>query len=76
MSLWVDRYRPNTLSKLTLHHEVNKKLLALSASEELPHLLVYGPPGNIIIIIYIVYIYTLLKLDHLIFFYFNVIIYV
>jgi len=45
MSLWVDKYRPNTLSKLTLHDDVNTKLAALARSEELPHLLVYGPSG-------------------------------
>lgn len=45
MSLWVDKQRPNTLAKLTLHNEVTTKLLALAKSEELPHLLIYGPPG-------------------------------
>lgn len=45
MSLWVDKCRPNTLAKLTLHPDVNAKLLALSHGEELPHLLFYGPPG-------------------------------
>ena len=45
MSLWVDKYRPNTLAKLTLHGEINNKLMALAKSEELPHLLFYGPPG-------------------------------
>jgi replication factor C subunit 3/5 len=45
MSLWVDRNRPNTIAKLTLHAEVNVKLFALSQSEDLPHLLFYGPPG-------------------------------
>ena len=45
MSLWVDKHRPATLQKLTLHEEVTAKLLALSRSDELPHLLVYGPPG-------------------------------
>lgn len=45
MSLWVDVHRPTTLSKLSLHSEVNEKLSALSKSEELPHLLFYGPAG-------------------------------
>lgn len=45
MSLWVDKHRPNTLSKLTLHQDVTTKLTALARSEELPHLLFYGPPG-------------------------------
>ena len=45
MSLWVDTHRPNSLSKLSLHPEITQKLLALAGSEELPHLLFYGPPG-------------------------------
>lgn len=45
MALWVDKHRPSTLGRLTLHPDVNAKLLALSHSEELPHLLFYGPPG-------------------------------
>jgi len=45
MSLWVDKYRPNSLAKLSLHPEVTSKLLSLAHSEELPHLLFYGPPG-------------------------------
>lgn len=45
MALWVDKHRPSTLGRLTLHSDVNAKLLALSHSEELPHLLFYGPPG-------------------------------
>lgn len=45
MALWIDKYRPNTLSKLTLHDSINSKLGSLASSEELPHLLFYGPPG-------------------------------
>eukprot|EP00605_Chrysophyceae_sp_TOSAG23-4_P001758 GSChrysophyteH1.ASY1.ANO1.1946.1 assembled CDS len=45
MSLWVDKYRPKSLSKLSLHNDVTGKLTALARSEELPHLLFYGPPG-------------------------------
>ncbi len=45
MALWVDKNRPNSLSKLTLHHEVTAKLSALANSDEIPHLLFYGPPG-------------------------------
>ena len=45
MSLWVDKYRPNSLAKLSLHPEVTSKLFSLAHSEELPHLLFYGPPG-------------------------------
>ena len=46
MSLWVDKYRPNTLAKLSLHGDVTAKLTALARSEELPHLLFYGPSGE------------------------------
>ena len=45
-NLWVDKHRPHTLVKLHLHHEVNKKLSALALSDEIPHLLVYGPAGT------------------------------
>eukprot|EP01039_Chlorochromonas_danica_P004279 gene4280-4699_t len=44
-ALWVDKYRPNTLNKLTFHHEMTSRLEALAQCEEIPHLLVYGPPG-------------------------------
>ena len=43
--LWIDTHRPDRLSKLTLHGDVTKKLSSLAHSEELPHLLFYGPPG-------------------------------
>ena len=46
MSLWVDKYRPTNLSKLSCHENINKKLLALAQSDELPHLLFFGPPGS------------------------------
>lgn len=45
MSLFVDRHRPATLSKLTLHTDVTTKLQSLARSEELPHLMFYGPSG-------------------------------
>ena len=47
MSLWVDKYRPNSLAKLTLHDQINSKLTALAQSAEVPHLLFYGPTGYI-----------------------------
>jgi replication factor C subunit 3/5 len=46
MSLWVDKYRPDRLSRLDLHADVSRKLRALALSEELPHLLFYGPAGR------------------------------
>ena len=45
MSLWVDKQRPDRLSKLSLHPGVTRKLAALAKSDEIPHLLFYGPPG-------------------------------
>lgn len=41
----MDTHRPNSLQKLSLHPEITEKLLSLATSEELPHLLFYGPPG-------------------------------
>lgn len=43
--LWIDKHRPNSLNKLTLHHEISAKLDALAKCEEIPHLMFYGPPG-------------------------------
>jgi replication factor C subunit 3/5 len=43
--LWVDRYTPSSLSKLTLHQQLTVKLTALAHSDEVPHLLFYGPQG-------------------------------
>jgi replication factor C subunit 3/5 len=45
MSLWVDKYRPMSLDKLTIHEDLTKKMQGLAASEELPHLMFYGPSG-------------------------------
>ncbi|KAI9911501.1 hypothetical protein PsorP6_009523 [Peronosclerospora sorghi] len=43
--LWVDKYRPTSLSSLDYHPDVTKRLTNLSQSSNLPHLLVYGPSG-------------------------------
>lgn len=43
--LWVDKYRPAELKDLDFHEAVTKRLRNLAASPDLPHLLVYGPPG-------------------------------
>lgn len=45
MSLWIDKHRPNILGKLTVHNEINNRLIALARSEEIPHLMFYGPSG-------------------------------
>ncbi|XP_015590067.1 replication factor C subunit 3 [Cephus cinctus] len=45
MSLWVDKHRPTSLSKLDYHTEQAKHLKNLVQESDFPHLLVYGPPG-------------------------------
>lgn len=44
-ALWIDKHRPNTLNKLTLHPEISQRLESLAKCEDIPHLLFYGPPG-------------------------------
>jgi replication factor C subunit 3/5 len=43
--LWVDKYRPSTLSDLSFHPDLSLLLKRLSESGDLPHLLFYGPSG-------------------------------
>lgn len=43
--LWVDKYRPKTLDKLSYHPEITKQLKTLSANKNIPHMLFYGPSG-------------------------------
>ncbi|KAI9207139.1 P-loop containing nucleoside triphosphate hydrolase protein [Polychytrium aggregatum] len=45
MSLWVDKYRPVSLDKLSYHEALTAQLKSLAASGDFPHLLVYGPSG-------------------------------
>jgi len=45
MSLWVDKYRPTSLTKLDYHLEQAEQLQQMAAKGNFPHLLVYGPPG-------------------------------
>lgn len=45
-SLWIDKYRPSTINKLSLHHDISTRLESLAISEEMPHLLFFGPPGS------------------------------
>ncbi|GAB1606807.1 replication factor C subunit 3-like [Argonauta hians] len=45
MSLWVDKYRPTSLSKLDYHKEQAVLLKRLVNHGDFPHLLVYGPSG-------------------------------
>ncbi|ODV90089.1 hypothetical protein CANCADRAFT_100606 [Tortispora caseinolytica NRRL Y-17796] len=43
--LWVDKYAPKTLKDLDLNDNLTDRLKSLAYSEDLPHLLVYGPSG-------------------------------
>jgi|EP01047_Picozoa_sp_COSAG01_P078014 DNA polymerase III delta prime subunit len=45
MSLWLDKYRPTTLDKLTLQPNLTARLKKVANSPQFPHLLFYGPPG-------------------------------
>ncbi|KAI9499132.1 DNA clamp loader [Zychaea mexicana] len=45
MSLWTDKYRPTTLDQLTYHKGLTQQLKQLAASENVPHMLFYGPSG-------------------------------
>ncbi|XP_067661480.1 replication factor C subunit 3-like [Haliotis asinina] len=45
MSLWVDKHRPSSLSKLDFHKDQAAHLKKLVRSGDFPHLLVYGPSG-------------------------------
>ncbi|XP_033097589.1 replication factor C subunit 3-like [Anneissia japonica] len=45
MSLWVDKYRPTSLSKLDYHKDQAANLKKLVNRGDFPHLLVYGPSG-------------------------------
>ncbi|KAF2666801.1 replication factor C subunit 5 [Microthyrium microscopicum] len=45
MALLVDKHRPRTLETLTYHDGLSKRLKALAASGDFPHLLIYGPSG-------------------------------
>ncbi|OZJ05051.1 Replication factor C subunit 5 [Bifiguratus adelaidae] len=45
MSLWVDKYRPTTLEKLSYHDDLSAHLKQLASLPDFPHLLFYGPSG-------------------------------
>ncbi|XP_078162400.1 ATPase family associated with various cellular activities (AAA) [Carex rostrata] len=44
--LWVDKYRPKTLEKITVHEEIANNLKKLVTEQDCPHLLFYGPSGS------------------------------
>ncbi|KEG14282.1 replication factor C, subunit 5 [Trypanosoma grayi] len=44
--LWVDKYRPKSLEDVELYPELTDVLKRLADSQDLPHLLLYGPSGT------------------------------
>ncbi|GJM96869.1 hypothetical protein PR202_ga13741 [Eleusine coracana subsp. coracana] len=44
--LWVDKYRPKTLDKVTVHDQIAQNLRKLVSEQDCPHLLFYGPSGS------------------------------
>jgi replication factor C subunit 3/5 len=46
MALWVDKYRPRDLNKLTYYKDQANKLASLVSSGDFPHLLFCGPSGS------------------------------
>ncbi|CAK5056036.1 unnamed protein product [Meloidogyne enterolobii] len=45
MALWIDKYRPREMSKLTFHKEQSEKLSSLVTDGDFSHLLFCGPAG-------------------------------
>ena len=43
--LWVDKYRPSSFDELSFHEDLTKRLRNLCSSNDIPHLLFYGPSG-------------------------------
>lgn len=43
---WVERYRPKSISEIVLDHEIEKTLMTFLQSSNMPHILLYGPPGS------------------------------
>jgi len=43
--LWVDKYRPTSLSQLDLHEFITERLKKMIQSGDFPHVLFYGPSG-------------------------------
>uniref|UniRef100_A0A0A9E4I3 Pco093185f n=1 Tax=Arundo donax TaxID=35708 RepID=A0A0A9E4I3_ARUDO len=44
--LWVDKYRPKTLDKVTVHDQIAQNLRKLVSEQDCPHLMFYGPSGS------------------------------
>jgi Holliday junction resolvasome RuvABC ATP-dependent DNA helicase subunit len=52
---WVEKYRPTTFNDLISHDNIIKTLDKLIASNKLPHLLFYGPPGTILFLSFVIF---------------------
>lgn len=46
MALWVDKYRPRELNKMSFHKDQAAQLKSLCSQGDFPHLLFYGPSGS------------------------------
>lgn len=44
--LWVDKYRPSQLKRLQYHTELAKRLTNLGKTQNITHMLFYGPSGS------------------------------
>ncbi|TNJ29834.1 Replication factor C, subunit 5 [Giardia muris] len=44
--MWCTRFTPQTLEELDYHPEANELFTHMARTTDLPHLLVYGPPGS------------------------------
>ncbi|KAI5405941.1 Subunit of heteropentameric Replication factor C (RF-C) [Lathyrus oleraceus] len=45
-SLWVEKYRPQSLDDVAAHRDIVDTIDKLTTENRLPHLLLYGPPGT------------------------------
>ncbi|KAG0169049.1 Replication factor C (RF-C) subunit [Apophysomyces sp. BC1034] len=45
MALWLDKHKPKTIDQLTYHKGLTRQLKGLAASDNVPHILFYGPAG-------------------------------
>eukprot|EP01068_Selenidium_serpulae_P008976 Selendium_serpulae@DN5122_c1_g1_i1.p1 len=43
---WVEKYRPNCLSAIISHREIINTICRFIDNDQLPHLLLHGPPGT------------------------------
>ena len=43
---WIEKYRPKTLDDVAANKEIIDTIKRLTDENRLPHLLLYGPPGN------------------------------